>query len=40
MRLGTDESVGVRLGERRTLLGSLPEATFFRRYRETFTPAR
>jgi NAD+ kinase len=35
-----DVSVGeriiVRLGERRALLGLLPEATFFRRYRETF----
>jgi NAD+ kinase len=28
--------VVVRLGERRSLLGTLPEATFFRRYRETF----
>lgn len=26
----------IRLGERRSLLATLPEATFFRRYRETF----
>ena len=39
-RLGPDESVRVRIGAQRTLLASLPEATFFRRYRETFTPAR
>ena len=25
-----------RLGDRRSLLATLPEATFFRRYRETF----
>jgi NAD+ kinase len=30
------ERVVVRLGEPRSLLGMLPEATFFRRYRETF----
>jgi NAD+ kinase len=30
--------VVVRLGEQRTLLAHLPEATFFRRYRETFAP--
>ncbi len=29
--------VRVRLGEGRTLLASLPEATFFQRYRKTFT---
>ena len=28
--------ISVRLGERRALLAALPEATFFRRYRETF----
>jgi len=39
-RLGADKPVRVRLGGRRTLLASLPEATFLRRYRETFTPAR
>ncbi len=32
--------VRVRLGAERTLLASLPENTFFRRYRETFTPHR
>jgi hypothetical protein len=26
----------VRIGEERTMLGVLPESTFFRRYRETF----
>jgi NAD+ kinase len=30
------ERIMVRLGDRRALLGLLPEATFFRRYRETF----
>jgi len=34
--LGSGESVTVRLDEQRTLLAHLPEATFFRRYRETF----
>lgn len=34
--LGYEERLTVRLGEQRTLLGVLPEATFFRRYRETF----
>jgi len=38
-RLGTDAAVRARLGEQRTLLATLPESTFFRRYRETFTPA-
>jgi NAD+ kinase len=28
--------ITIRLGERRALLATLPEATFFRRYRETF----
>jgi NAD+ kinase len=28
--------ITIRLGERRSLLATLPEATFFRRYRETF----
>jgi NAD+ kinase len=32
---GTDP-IRMRLGERRALLATLPEATFFRRYRETF----
>jgi NAD+ kinase len=31
-----DGSLTVRLGEQRSLLGTLPESTFFRRYRETF----
>jgi NAD+ kinase len=30
------ERIVVRLGDRRALLGLLPEATFFRRYHETF----
>jgi len=34
--LAYGERVAVRLGEQRALLGVLPEATFFRRYRETF----
>jgi NAD+ kinase len=34
--LGPGSSVLVRLGERQSLLATLPEATFFRRYRETF----
>jgi NAD+ kinase len=34
--LGHGERVVVRLGEQRSLLGVLPEATFFRRYGETF----
>ena len=34
--LGQDESAEVRVGDARTLLASLPEVTFFRRYRETF----
>jgi len=34
--LGYEERLTVRLGEQHTLLGVLPEATFFRRYRETF----
>jgi NAD+ kinase len=35
-QLGRDESVRIRLDDRRALLATLPEATFFRRYRETF----
>ena len=31
-----DATLAVRLGGRRALLATLPEATFFRRYRETF----
>jgi NAD+ kinase len=34
--LGHGDSVSARLGERPALLAVLPEATFFRRYRETF----
>jgi NAD+ kinase len=34
--LGAAERTVVRLGEERSLLGLLPESTFFRRYRETF----
>jgi NAD+ kinase len=34
--LGHGERVVVRLGEQHSLLGVLPAATFFRRYRETF----
>jgi NAD+ kinase len=34
--LSTGDSVAVRLADQRSLLASLPEATFFRRYRETF----
>jgi len=28
--------ITIRLGDQRSLLATLPEATFFRRYRETF----
>jgi hypothetical protein len=28
--------VSIRLGERRSLLGTLPDATFVRRYRQSF----
>ena len=34
--LETGDRVVVRLGSQRSLLATLPEATFFRRYRETF----
>jgi NAD kinase len=34
--LGEGESVEVGLGPERSLLATLPERTFFRRYRETF----
>jgi NAD+ kinase len=30
------EEISIRLGDRRSLLATLPETTFFRRYRETF----
>jgi NAD+ kinase len=36
VELGDGGRAGVRLGERSALLATLPEATFFRRYRETF----
>jgi NAD+ kinase len=35
--LGQGDTVTVRLAEERSLLATLPERTFFRRYRETFT---
>jgi NAD+ kinase len=35
--LGPQEQVSVRLAEARSLLATLPEATFFSRYRRTFT---
>jgi NAD+ kinase len=34
--VGLDRPILVRLGEQRSRLATLPEATFFRRYRETF----
>jgi NAD+ kinase len=34
--LATGDDVRVRLGEQRTLLATLPEQTFFRRYGDTF----
>ena len=36
--LAPGDSVSMRLGEQRSLLGTLPERTFFRRYRDTFVP--
>ena len=36
VELGTGEAVTVVLGEDRTLLATVPGATFFRRYRQTF----
>jgi NAD+ kinase len=35
--VGTGAPITVRLGEQHSLLATLPEATFFRRYRETFS---
>jgi NAD+ kinase len=35
--LAPDRALSIRLGEQRSLLATLPETTFFRRYRETFT---
>ena len=34
--LGTGEQIAIRLGPKRTRLATLPEATFFTRYRDTF----
>lgn len=34
--IGADGRITVRLGDRHALLATLPEVTFFRRYRETF----
>jgi len=36
--LAPGDGVSMRLGEQRSLLGTLPERTFFRRYRDTFGP--
>ncbi len=33
-----ERALSIRLGEQRSLLATLPETTFFGRYRETFTP--
>jgi NAD+ kinase len=35
--LEPQQTLSIRLGEQRSLLATLPETTFFRRYRETFT---
>jgi len=35
--LAPDATLSIRLGEQRSLLATLPETTFFGRYRETFT---
>jgi NAD+ kinase len=34
--IGRGSPIVIRVGEQRSLLGTLPESTFFRRYRETF----
>jgi hypothetical protein len=34
--VGRGSPITIRLGEQRSPLATLPEATFFRRYRETF----
>jgi NAD kinase len=34
--VGRESPITIRLGEQRSPLATLPEATFFRRYRETF----
>jgi len=36
VEIDSDAPITVRLGEQRSLLAMLPEATFFRRYRDTF----
>jgi NAD+ kinase len=36
--LAPERTLSIRLGEQRSLLATLPETTFFSRYRETFTP--
>ncbi|HET8555979.1 MAG TPA: hypothetical protein VFL58_01570, partial [Gaiellaceae bacterium] len=35
--LAPERALSIRLGNERSLLATLPETTFFRRYRETFT---
>jgi NAD kinase len=35
--LEPERTLSIRLGEQRSLLATLPETTFFGRYRETFT---
>jgi NAD+ kinase len=35
--LAPERALSIRLGEQRSLLATLPETTFFQRYRETFT---
>jgi NAD+ kinase len=35
-QMDPEQTLTIRLCEQRTLLGSIPETTFFRRYRETF----
>jgi NAD+ kinase len=35
--LAPEQTLSIRLGEQRSLLATLPETTFFGRYRETFT---
>jgi NAD kinase len=34
--VGHGSPISIRLSEQRSLLATLPESTFFRRYRETF----
>ncbi len=35
--LAPERALSIRLGNERSLLATLPETTFFRRYRDTFT---